>query len=221
MSYMTIDNVSAYCLTTCKTATPEDRFLFKTWIITCVRDLGPNRDWVKVSTLYPKDFSFPKPDDLVSTISIALYNASHQELCYNFNNGGQRIHTNRFAIYEQAINDGDGIIELSEDGFYYHLSTNATDVNYAQIKYLAMPVDEDGFPMIWEGDLMAYEAFCRWMWAKRENDNRSAIAQEYEFWVIHRDRAKGNRKMPNGIERDAIASTWLSLINAPPKRFSK
>lgn len=215
-NFLTLDEVTAFALTTCKTATAEDRLLFRVWCVAACRSIGPNRDWYKTATIYPKDFSFKKPDDLVSTVSIALYDSSSCEVPYIFHTGSKRIHQGRFTT-DIIISDAPACVELSEDANYYHLSTNADTVAAALIRYLGMPVDVDGFPLIPEDDLLAYEAFCRYQWAKREDDNRGKIDQDKYAWEQLRDRIKGNRKMPNGPERDRIAQTWLSLINAPQR----
>lgn len=214
-NYLTIAETSAFCLTTCKGATAEDRHLFIPWIVAAMRDIGSNRDWVKTEVIYPKDFAVAKPGNLVSTIDLALYDSSDQELVYKYQSGKTRIHTNRFL--NNIVNDGEGIIEVSEDGFYFYLSSNATNVAYILVRYFGMPIDQDGYPMIKEDNLLAYHAFCRMMWAMRQDDNRSKIEQETYNWYRERDRVKGNNKMPNGVEATKIAEAWLSLINAPKR----
>jgi hypothetical protein len=212
--FLSIDECTAFIMTTCKGATAEDRHLFRVWTVAAIRDIGPNRDWVKVEAIYPQDFSFKKPDDHVSTIDITLFGVDNGEIKYRFNHGSKRIRTDRFTV-NNDISTESSIIDLSEDANYFHLSTNASDVSYMLIRYLGMPVDQEGFPLIPESDLLAYEAFSRWMWAKREDDNRSKIDQDYSFWVRERDRIKGNRKMPTIKEATAIFERYMSLVSAP------
>lgn len=213
-NFLTLDETVSFCLTTCKTATAEDRLLFRVWCVAACRSIGPNRDWYKTATIYPKDFSFKKPDDLVSTVSIALYDSSSCEVPYIFHTGSKRIHQGRFTT-DIIISDAPACVELSEDANYYHLSTNADTVAAALIRYLGMPVDVDGFPMVPEDDLLAYECFCQHMWAKREKNSQSEIAQTFDLWLTERNRIKGNRKMPSMVEAEGIFSRYLSLINAP------
>lgn len=211
-----INSVTAFCMTTCKTATPEDRLFMRSWVVAAVRDIGPSTKWYKVDKLYPKDFVLCKPDDLVSTASIALYDCNGGEIPFRYNAGTKRIHTDRFLINtETAVQARGAYIDLSEDSFYFYLSSNAVDVAYAEIRYLAMPTDRDGFPLIPEDHLLAYEAFCRWMWGKRQDDNRSKIDQDYSFWVRERDRIKGKQKLPSILEGEAIFKRYLSMISEP------
>lgn len=216
MNFLDFKQVLAFSLTTCKGATAEDRLFFSAWIPAAMRDIGPSKDWYKVDVLYPKDFSFKKPDDLVSTCMIALYDSSDQQIKYNYNPGSKRIVPNRFLINtSESTQEITGRIDLSEDSHYFHMGSNGADVSYAMIRYLAMPVDSDGFPMIPEDHLMAYEAYCKYMWSRRENDNQSAIAQNYDIWLRERDRIKGRNKMPSMLEAEGIFSRYLSLIHAP------
>lgn len=213
---MSINEVVVFAMTTCKTATPEDRLLFKVWCVAACRDIGSNKDWYKVTVLYPEDFSFKKPDDLVSTVAISLYDSSDQEIRYNFNQGSKRIFPDRFQINtDSSTAQITGRIDLSEDAHYFHMGTNATEVQYALVRYLGMPVDQEGFPLIREDNLLAYEAFCKYMYAKRVNDNRSEIDQNYSIWLKERDKIKGKNKMPSQVEAEATFARYMSLINAP------
>jgi hypothetical protein len=213
-NYLTIEEVTSFCLTTCEGATGEHKLFFKRWIIAAMRDIGPNRSWYKTATLYAKDFTFCKPDDLVSTINIALFDAQGCEIHYKFNQGSKRIFTDRATINGNIISQ----IELSEDAHYFHLSSNAVDVAQALIRYFAMPIDADGFPIVPENNLLAYEAFCGYMWAKRKKNSQSEIAQSYEIWLRERDRVKGNNKIPSIIEAERIFKKYLSLVSTPTYR---
>jgi hypothetical protein len=213
---LSINEITSFAMTTCKSATPEDRLLFRVWSVAACRDIGPSTKWYKVETLYPKDFVLCKPDDLVSTAAIALYNSGCGQIPYKYNPGAKRVNTSRFMINtEVEVQSRGASIDLSEDSHYFYLSSNATEVTHAEIRYLAMPVDRDGYPMIPEDHLLAYEAFCRWMWAKRQDDNRSKIDQDYQFWVRERDRIKAKSKMPSQLEGEAIFKRYLSLISEP------
>jgi hypothetical protein len=212
--FLSIDEVVAYSLTTCAGATAEDHHLFRVWVVAACKAIGPNRDWVKVEAIYPRDFSFEKPSDHVSTVDIALYDVNNNKINYRFNHGSKRIRTDRFSVNNDVSTES-SIIDLSEDANYFHLSTNASTVSYMLIRYLGMPVDQEGFPLIQEDDLLAYEAFCRLQYGKRKDDNRSKIDQDYTFWVRELDRVKGRRKMPNPLEASRIFEQYLSLVSSP------
>jgi hypothetical protein len=212
--FLDIDALTALCMTTCKGATAEDRHLFRVWTVMALRDIGPNRDWMKVEAIYPRDFSFEKPSDHVSTIDITLFDVNNNEIKYRYNSGSKRIRTDRFSVNNDVSTES-SIIDLSEDANYFHLSTNAGDVSYMVIRYLGMPVDQEGFPLIPEDDAMAYEAYARFMWGKRQDENRSKIDQDFQFWTIERNKVKGRRKMPTPLEAKRIFEQYMSLVSAP------
>jgi hypothetical protein len=212
--FLSIDELTALAMTVCKGATAEDRHLFRVWCCQAARDIGPNRDWVKVEAIYPRDFSFKKPDDHVSTIDISLFDVGNNEIKYRFNPGSKRIRTDRFSVNSDVSTES-SIIDLSEDANYFHLSTNAGDVSYMLIRYLGMPVDQEGFPLIPEDDALAYQMFCRWMWSLRDDENRSKIEQDFQFWILERNKIKGRRKMPTIREATSIFEKYMSLISAP------
>src|SRR5690606_20542189 len=100
-NFMTIDEVVNFSMTTCKGATSEDRLLFRVWCVAAMRDLGVNKDWVKIATLPVKDFTIEKPSDMVSTIKIALYDIDGNEIAHKFRSGSKKISTDRFSVNQE------------------------------------------------------------------------------------------------------------------------
>lgn len=216
MRFLDINEVTARVALTIGTSTPQDRLIFRTWVVDALRDIGPDSAWVKVCTLYPQNRTFRKPEDITSIIDIALYDSSGTELVYNFNTASTRIHTDRNTLYnEDNIQVLSTRLDLSEDAYYLHMSSNGDGVAYAFIRYFAMPVDRDGMPLVREDNMIAFITYCRWMWAMRKNDNRSEIAQNYDMWLRERDRVKGRNKMPSMVESKQIMASWMNLLTNP------
>lgn len=207
--FVPLDQVTAEAASLIGAAETKDRLLFKQWVYTALREIGVGKQNIDTCILYPKDFSFTKPQDMTSTIDIALYNSSNAELNYKYNSGRVRIHQSKT---QSSTSD---LVDLSEDDFYFHLGSNGSDVAYARIRYFKFPVDDDGLPKIPEDQVFAIMMYIRYAWSMRKNDNRSEIDQNRQTWLAERDRAKSRNKMPSMLEGKQIAKEWMSMIQKP------
>jgi len=210
----TIDEITANISASIGTSTAEDRNLFRQWAVLGLRQLGPNRNDVKVAQITPNSNGLIlKPDDFVHGIDMSLFDSSGSEIKYNTNHGGTRIHTDRFSIHDENNQDAiTGRVDVSEDAYYYHLGSNRSVVAYALLRYFSFPVDSDGLPTVEEDDLMALILFGRYMWSMRKNDNRSEIQQNFDFWNSERDRRKAAKKVPSQIDMKGIAERYMTLL---------
>jgi hypothetical protein len=215
--FVPLNQVTAEAASIIKGSTEKDRLLFKQWVYRGLREIGPGKQNIDVCTLYPVDLSFKKPEDCASIIDVALFSSTGEELKYTYRFGKSRIHRSRNSY----INDGvyslsvDALVDVSEDDFYIHMGSNGNTVDKAVVRYFKFPIDEEGMPKIPEDQVFALMLFIRYMWAMRDNDNRSEIEQNYNMWLRERDRAKSRNKMPSMLEGKQIAKNWMSLIDKP------
>jgi hypothetical protein len=215
--FLDIDYVTAMASTIIKGATTEDRVLFKSWVYLGMREIGPSKDNVKVASVLCQDFSIRKPDDYIEGIDIGLFNALGQEMRYRYRPGSERVHNVKYVRNLELPTAGDvtGAIDLSEDDYYFHVSSNATGVSYAKLRYFSFPIDSKGQPKVPEGQLNAIMHFIRYMWAMSQDDNQSKIENSYMVWQRELSKAKTRNKMPSMIEGKEIAKTWMSMIQKP------
>lgn len=210
----TIDEVTAELVVGLPNVSPEDRNIFRNWAIRGLKQLGPDRNDVKVAQVTPNTNGLiKKPDDFTHGIDLSLFNSSDQELEYHFNHGGSRIHNDRFSIQEENNQDTiTGRVDVSEDAYYYQLGNNSSVVAYALIRYFAYPIDAEGIPLVDEQDMEAIIDYCTYRLSRRKGDNRSEIDQNYTIWMASMDRRKAAKKMPSQLAMRGIASRWMSLL---------
>lgn len=215
----TVDEATAEVQIAIKGSTAEDRNIFRNWVIRGFKQLGPDRNDVKVAQITPNSNGLIlKPDDFVHGIDMSLWDSAGCEIKYNTNHGGTRIHTDRFAIHDSNNQDAiTGRVDVSEDAYYYHLGNNRSVVAYALIRYFSYPVDSDGIPLLMEEDLEAIMDYCHYRWARRERNSQSEIQQSYGIWLASMDRRKGAKKMPSTLDMQGIASRYLSIIPLNPE----
>lgn len=213
--YVTMQEATATAMLMCGGATQEDRLIFQTFVWEAMKHIGPTRHWIKVCKLTPKNGDFKKPKDLASTVDFALFDASNVEITYNYFYGAERIHTDRYTIHDNLV-DGTltGRVDISEDGYYFHMGNNADLVAYMELRYLALPINEENELVIPEDNIFAIAMFCRWAWSMRRNDNQSEIMNNRDTWYRERDRIYGNNKMPSVKQAKEFAKHYMSLINS-------
>jgi hypothetical protein len=214
--FLSIDEVVDNARTIIPGVSAEDKVIFRQWVVWAMRDIGPNKDWIKACRINRKDGSFKKPNDFITAVGIALYSTDGVEVPYIYQSGGIRIHTDRTQIYD-STSTGEVTTQryLSEDAYYFHVGGNTDDLGYILLRYYALPVDKYGYPLIEEDNMLAYVNFCSWMWSRRKGDNRSEIAQNYDFWIMERDRIKGRNKMVSIPEAEGIFKKYLNMLHGP------
>lgn len=213
--FVTMDEVTALAMTYTPSANNEDRLLFRTWAYEAVKQIGPYHAWVKTAELLPKNGSFQKPKDLVSTQSIALF-AGDTELKYNYAPAaGGRIHVDRYEVHDNLIdNTVVGRVDLSEDAYYFHLGTNGNHVTRALIRYYAVPTDRNGELLIPDDHQFAIAMFCKWSWSMRKGDNQSEQMNCQATWERELGKVRGKNKMPSVLRATEFAKSYMSLINS-------
>jgi hypothetical protein len=204
--FLTLDEVVANAMTVIPDAKKEMRPYFDQWAWLALREIGPAKENVNVATLTLEDLSFKKPDDYVSAIDLSLFDTNNQEIKYHLRSGKQRIH---------QVDAPLSFIELSDGEHYYYVSSNAADfnLNHALLRYYAMPLDENGRPVVPDYMTVAIMAFCRYMWALRSSANNGATDLAERTWRIEKARASSNAKMPDMLMGKQIAREWMSMID--------
>ena len=200
--FLTLEEVTSEAMSIVKGATTEHQNIAKTWAYRALRQLGPSKDHMEVCTLYPEDFILAKPTDFHSAIDIALFDSSDRELTTSYRSGVKRIHQN--------LNELDGLITVSEDDEFFHLSSNSTNVSYAKLRYFKFPVDQDGYPLFPEYAALPIGIFIKYMFALR-NDDRNWPTFEAS-WKAARAEVRSINKMPSGLQYKQFAKEWMSMI---------
>jgi hypothetical protein len=216
--FVHIDEAVAMAQTLLPENFSKDKAVARAWAYMALRNIGPTSHWFATCVMKPNDnLTMKKPDDMWKAIDIALYDSAGCELRYSYKGLGRRIHSSRSA----ALREGEyspvlgAAIDLSEDVHAFHLGSNGSCVAFATLKYLQLPIDTDGMPMIPEGLVLAIAFFIRWMWTVKTNENQSDREISERTYKMERAKALAESNMPSGIELEQIGKEWTSLIGAP------
>lgn len=214
--FVHVDEPIALAMTLIPNSDSMQKAIARQWAYMGLRDIGPGEHWFDEAILYPNDnLVMKKPADMYKPMDIALYDSAGMELKSSYKGRGSRIHAGNIAvqngIYAPTLGSA---IDLSEDAYAFYLGTNGIDVASAKVKYLKLPIGDDGLPLIPEGQVLAIAFFIRWMWSIKTNVANDRQLSEID-WKKARIEARNAMKMPNGIEMEQVAKEWVSLLNAP------
>lgn len=215
-----VDEVIAEACTLLKGVTQQEKIFMRQWAYTALRKIGFTKINIEVSDkLYLSDWSVRKPDNLVKTNDLALFDSSGSEVMHSFKgyasgniNAGENV-TGR--IHQDIRNTTSNYIGITESENYFNVeefTTTDPDSVYIKIRYYAIPVDLDGLPKIPEHATLAIIMYIRAMWAMRDNSNQSAIQIAWHMWKEERAAAEGRGKTPDMLEGKEIAKTINSMI---------
>lgn len=222
MSLVSVDEVIATAQSTMKDADSMSKLIWRQWVcLLAIPELGISSEDVKVVTLYPNNFTVPKPDDLKVLIDIACYDANGCELKHKFREGNKRIYPDvrllRTAIVSppetQTLN---GLIpvDVSQDPYSVNLGTNGDKVAAIVMRYYTYPTSDDGLPLIRQEEVLPILFFLDYMWAKRSNENQSEILSKQQTWFRAADKIKAQKKMW-GVTNEVmktVVNNWMRLI---------
>lgn len=214
--FLSIDEVVANASSIIKGADINDQNLFRQWAWLGERQIGFGGLNEETADIPVSDLSIKKPVDYAAPIDIALYTSEDEgpytELLWQYHGGKRRIHakpsTKRY-------------VDLSEDPYFFNLSSDyGNSVVKAKLRYYAYPIDSKGYPAFPEIHLFAIMMFVRYMWAIRENNSRSEIAEAKEHWEQAKVIARNRTKMPHMLKGQQIMRDWRSMIDkANYRRF--
>jgi hypothetical protein len=204
--FLNIGEVVAHAETVIGDLDEADRVLLRQWAWLGEQQLGFGAVNEETSEIVVTDLAIRKPSHMASAIDIGLYDAAGSEYQYKYQFGKNRIH-------EHSRSGSQRKIDLSEDAYFYHLGTNASDITYAKLRYYSYPIDSENNPMFPNHHLLALMMFIKWMWELRKSDNQSAIAMAESNWLKQSTKAKAANKMPDQLKGEEIAKTWMSMID--------
>jgi len=223
MSLVGVDEVIATAQSTMKDADSMSKLIWRQWVcLLALPELGIASDDIKVVTLYPNNFTVPKPDDLRVLIDIACYDAQGCELKHKFREGSQRIYPDRRISRTANVTPTgttqtlNGLIpvDVSQDPYSVNLGTNGDKVVAIVMRYYVYPTSDDGLPLIRQEEVLPILSFLDYMWAKRQNENQSEIAAKQLTWFRAADKIKAQKKqfgVTNEIMK-TVVNNWLRLI---------
>jgi hypothetical protein len=217
--FLTLDEIVSEAASLVKGASAEERLWFKQWAWRGLRDIGPMSENIDVSTLYPENLTFRKPDNFYKAIDIGLFDGRDNEFKSKYRSGKGRVHNSRNVFIKDGIynSDFDGTIEISEDSNFFYLGTNGKDVVYAKLRYFKLPVDSEGNPVFPEYMAKAVTMYILWYWAIREDGDDKGAEDRY---LRARNEARAQGKVPNGLLYKQLAKEWNSMIQYyNPDRF--
>jgi hypothetical protein len=217
--FLSLDEVVAEAMTVVPGATSEDELIARQWAYNALRQFGPSNDYIDVATLYPENLTLRKPDDLYKPLDIALFDGTGLELRNKYRAGGQRIHSrnNNLGELTSASDSYDLSVEVSEDDYFFYLSSNGIAVAYAKLRYFRLPVDEHGIPQFPESTRLPVLLFIRYMWALRTGARDVSFHEQ--SWKVARNEARGANKVPNGLAYKQFAKEWISMM--PNNKFDR
>jgi hypothetical protein len=210
--YFTLDEVVAEAMTTIKLATDEEKLYMKQWAYRALKEIGPGQNNIEVCTLYPENLVLRKPDNYYKAISIGLFDTANNEYKNSYRSGVARVHQSR-NVYTQTgvyVPEFNSIITISEDEFFFYLSSEANAITYALLRYFKMPIDENGNLMFPEYSVEAVGTFIQYKWAQREE--KGDWRDYLQSWKASRAEARGRGKLPNGLLYKQLAKEWNSMI---------
>lgn len=205
--YIPLNEVTAEAMSILKSADSTDRLLARQWAYRALQKIGPFRGAVTNCKIDAKALSIKKPDDFQHpAIDLALYDHKGHEIPFIFKGRGKRVHDKDNSLRPNMVH-------VSEDEYFFHLSSDADLVSYAKLRYFSIPKDSEGQLLIPEDYVLAIVFFIRYMYSMRQNDNQSEIEANQVRWFRERREARGRAKMPSMLEAEHIAKSWMSVIN--------
>jgi hypothetical protein len=209
LTFITADEAVSQAMLSLGSEDTRDRLIFKEWIYRAERQIGYNALSLKTACVDVNDFTFDKPCDMAQVIDIELYDSSGTlSTAYEFRGSG-------FFPSENSLSRN---VVMKESDFEFVISSNATNVSRAEIKYYAFPIDEDKNILIPEIHLEAVIAFCEFMYIKRERNLHrdeipmSEVQYNEDRWHRMKADAKGKTKMPSILNAKDIMKRWMTLV---------
>lgn len=205
MQFITINEALSSVLTLDRNHTREDKLVYTFWIWRAVREIGIAKASLKHTVLDFTDFSVKKPEDHLHTKDLALIGFDGLDYTYKYKGYNKRIHPTT------TVNNPSSL-EVYEDPYFLHISSNADCIDKANISYWAYPTDENGDPLIPDHYLYPIMRFCSLMKAERDGEAIGKIQLLMQEWKIQASKARGKNSMPDIPEARDIMKSWMSMI---------
>ena len=111
-----------------------------------------------------------------------------------------------------------------EDSTHYYFDSDALEYQWYKLRYVAMPIDDCGDPLIDERAARAVKQYIAYTFLKRKRrmmvgDNsqipQSEIQAEYDLWVRLRKEAMGRMKMLDQVEMRTFSKEFINAGITP------
>ena len=218
MSYVPLDDVVAEALSVVGDGQDKEMLkpLARQWAWRAVLKLPTTEDEIKVCRVEAKNLVLKKPSDLRRHLELALYDENDCFLHHVYHAGKKRIFP-QFSFFAAASNSNNPPqcepVDVSEDGYAFHIGTNGSDVAYAMVRYFAYPLDKDGMPLIREEDVLTCVYWIRYCASMKKNTNQSEISLNKSFYDQEADIQRAKRKsVISEDERRMLASIMNRMI---------
>ena len=115
-----------------------------------------------------------------------------------------------------------GTIKMSLDNGYINLSSSS-DTNEGAISYLAIALDDEGYPLIQQGHETAIVSYCVWKLKLPDYVNGKLPQHVYseleKRWTWLCGQARGDDEMPNPKELEYLSAMYNQLLPLPSKNL--
>jgi len=168
---------------------------------------------------YPSTGSSYLNSDLIQ-LAMLLYGLSYEEALEQLNDGT----LNRDLLISILGGNERGIISFDDKGFdlQYTINDGRINVNqrdgFIRLAYEAIPVDDDGFPMIPDHEsyreaiywyIVMKLLYPKWVIGKIRDQ---VYFEARNSWNYYMKQAYGNAMMPNRDMMESIKNTWNRLV---------
>lgn len=228
--FITMDEAVSGAMMALGHTNSQHRNLFRTWADDANKSIGVihNLNLKDAENIPIKDFAFPIPCDYLEPLEIVLKGGS--------NINGKQFHLPLLvvnnAITSLPSNAGSAqgsraIINISEQVDQFVLTSNSNrkaSFTHADLKYYALPTDEEGFPLIEQYNKRAIEAYIEYMFVKRERHRmrgkqdappQSEVSYLYNQWLTLKADAITKKNRLNVLEADEVVRKWITLLPQP------
>jgi len=208
--YISVDQVASQAMLAI--GLPDDSFrnIFREWIYIGQRQIGVYSTInVVEEEKNIKDFKFEIPCNMVRPIWVRIKNGS----------------TCMFPLYKSngfcgGENSAHQAITIEQFTNHFSISSNALGYDKAEIKYYAIPIGEDGLPLIPEYNELALVAFCDLMYITRQRRREPQkvamgdVQMAEARWRELKTNVKSYHKLPSELQFSEVARKWNTLL--PP-----
>lgn len=200
--------------------TDADRIIMYEWVSVANREIGLGIQDQMQEIIDITDFTFPAPCNMLQPLQLRLIGE-------NRTTGAGTV----APFYDQedwlrqdgSLPNRRSYVSVQLQGNTFVLSNNITSDNFqqAELKYIGTPLDDQGFPLVYEHNKSAIVQYIEYSYLKRLRRRergqatappQSEIDAEYQKWLRKKAAAYTNKKMPNKLRWDDINRKWNTLL---------
>jgi len=223
---ITVDELIAEAYSRTDSEDSRDEIIFRNWIYRSLKWIGPASSDIKTATIPVEDLSIRKPCDYWFPVEMQLLSNQGGVFYFQYSN-------NSFIPSESLSRnniDCQRKIVIGEDNDFFHINSNGASIAKCELNYYALPIDDNGDPLISEESIEAVLAYINWNWLKRQRNRyrgrsmfpMSEIESAKMEWIAFKGMVQGNRKMPSPLQAETVMRKWVSALpNFQNKRRHK